>query len=190
MKTIIIMALIGGFIGYITNAVAVYLLFRPYRKIGPFQGLVPRRKAELAASIGRTIENELIDLGGIINNVVQELDLNVLKKRVGQKISHAMQEELPTLIPASLIDNLVMKYIDRRGDELFQGIILDLTENTGNLKIVSRHVEEKIMEFELEKLEKIVYDVSRTELQFIIWLGGILGLIIGIVQGILAVYVL
>lgn len=190
MKTIIIMALIGGFIGYVTNAVAVYLLFRPYNKIGPFHGLVPRRKAELAASIGKTIETELIDLGGIITNVVSELDLEVIKQQVAQKISHAMQEELPTLIPASLIDSLVKKYIERRGDELFQGIILDLTENTGNLKVVSRHVEEKIMAFELRKLEKLVYDVAKTELQFIIWLGGILGLIIGIIQGILAVYVL
>ena len=190
MQIIVILALIGGFIGYMTNAVAVYLLFRPYRKIGPFQGLIPRRKAELAASLGRTIETELIDLSGIIGNVVSELDLERVKGQVADRIAQALKEELPALVPAGLIESLVHKYIERRGDELFQDLIHSLSENTANLQVVSRHVEQKILDLDLARVEALVYEVARTELRFIIWLGGLLGLVIGIVQGLLVIFVL
>ena len=190
MRSIIILALIGGFIGYITNAVAVYLLFRPYEKIGPFQGLIPKRKSELAKSLGRTIENELIDLSGIISGVVSELDLQKVKVQVADKISRALREELPAIVPPALIDNLVHKYIEKRGDELFQELINSLSENTGNLQVVSRHVEQKILDLDLARVEQLVYEVARTELRFIIWLGGILGFVIGLVQGLLVIYVL
>lgn len=190
MKTILILAVIGGFIGYITNAVAVYLLFRPYEKVGPFQGLIPRRKAELAASLGRTIENELINLDGIITNVVDELDLEKVKQEVAAKLSKALKEELPAIVPPALIDSLVSKYIERRGDELFQDLIHSLSQNTSNLQVVSRHVEQKILELDLARVEELVYEVARTQLQFIIWLGGVLGFIIGVIQGLLVIYVL
>lgn len=190
MRTIILMALIGGLIGYITNAVAVYLLFRPYQKIGPFHGLIPKRKAELAKSLGQTIENELIDLSGIISGVVSELDLQKVKQQVADKISRALREELPALVPPGLIDSLVHKYIDRRGDELFLELIHSLSENTTNLQVVSRHVEQKVLELDLERVEQLVYEVARTELRFIIWLGGLLGFVIGLIQGLLVIYVL
>src|SRR5690606_27819511 len=54
---------IGGVIGYVTNFVAVRMIFRPRRPVRvfgmTFQGLVPRRQDELAASIGRTVREHL-----------------------------------------------------------------------------------------------------------------------------------
>ena len=58
--------LIGAVIGYFTNYIAVKMLFLPrreYRVFGrrvPFTpGIIPRRKKELARSVGRMVENEL-----------------------------------------------------------------------------------------------------------------------------------
>jgi uncharacterized membrane protein YheB (UPF0754 family) len=47
---------------------------------------------------------------------------------------------------------------------------------------VKRIVEEKINSFDLNKLERMIREVSSSELRFIEILGGILGLIIGIFQ--------
>ncbi|MDR0557136.1 MAG: DUF445 family protein [Treponema sp.] len=58
---------IGAFIGYVTNAIAIKMLFRPLtekRFLGmriPFTpGILPRQRHELAQSIGRMVERELL----------------------------------------------------------------------------------------------------------------------------------
>ena len=55
--------LIGAVIGYVTNALAIRMLFRPYRPlyIGSFRlpftpGIVPRRLGDLAVLLGREVE--------------------------------------------------------------------------------------------------------------------------------------
>ena len=62
---------VGAISGGITNAVAIWMLFHPYelRGIGPFriQGAIPKNKARLARSIGRTVGERLLtpeDLAG------------------------------------------------------------------------------------------------------------------------------
>jgi uncharacterized membrane protein YheB (UPF0754 family) len=59
--------LIGAVIGYITNAVAIKMLFRPLyeKRIGrlriPFTpGIIPRQRGQLAQSIGRMVSKQLI----------------------------------------------------------------------------------------------------------------------------------
>ncbi len=59
--------LIGAIIGYVTNAIAIKMLFRPLYpiKIGPFQlpftpGILPRERHKLADNIGRMVERELL----------------------------------------------------------------------------------------------------------------------------------
>jgi uncharacterized membrane protein YheB (UPF0754 family) len=62
---------VGAISGGITNAVAIWMLFHPYesRGLGPFriQGAIPKNKARLARSIGRTVGERLLtpeDLAG------------------------------------------------------------------------------------------------------------------------------
>ncbi len=64
---IFIRPLIGAGIGYITNWIAVKMLFRPLKpiKIGNFKipftpGIIPKNKERLAESIGDTISNDLL----------------------------------------------------------------------------------------------------------------------------------
>lgn len=58
---------LGAIIGYVTNAVAIRMLFRPYREwrvLGirvPFTpGIIPRQRYKLAESIGRMVSRELL----------------------------------------------------------------------------------------------------------------------------------
>lgn len=45
---LLLIPLISGFIGYITNFIAIKMLFRPKKKIFGYQGLIPKRKTILA----------------------------------------------------------------------------------------------------------------------------------------------
>ena len=55
---------VGAISGGITNAVAIWMLFHPYepRGVGPLrlQGAIPKNKARLARSIGRTVGERLL----------------------------------------------------------------------------------------------------------------------------------
>ena len=59
---------VAGIIGYVTNALAIKMLFRPYRAvyIGRFHvpftpGIIPSQRKRLAAAIGRVISSELLN---------------------------------------------------------------------------------------------------------------------------------
>lgn len=47
---------------------------------------------------------------------------------------------------------------------------------------VASIVEEKINEFDLQELEKIIMDISKKELNALVWFGGLLGMIIGFIN--------
>lgn len=55
---------VGAVSGGITNAVAIWMLFHPYEPRGPgrlrLQGAIPKNKARLARSIGRTVGERLL----------------------------------------------------------------------------------------------------------------------------------
>ncbi len=67
---------LGALIGYITNAIAIKMLFRPlreYRVFGirvPFTpGVIPRRRAGLAESIGRMVSEKLLTQDAVLSKV-------------------------------------------------------------------------------------------------------------------------
>jgi len=59
--------IIGAFIGYVTNYIAVKMLFHPYEPVYfmgyklPFTpGVIPKRKADMASAVGKTIKEQLL----------------------------------------------------------------------------------------------------------------------------------
>lgn len=66
--SIILPPLVGGLIGYITNDLAIKMLFRPYRAVfvGKFQlpftpGIVPKRLDKIAQMLGREVEAQFFN---------------------------------------------------------------------------------------------------------------------------------
>lgn len=59
---ILILAVIGGGIGYITNVIAIKLIFRPINPIKipilniEIIGLIPKRKQEIATNIAQVVQ--------------------------------------------------------------------------------------------------------------------------------------
>lgn len=69
MYKIIIAPILGGIIGYITNDLAIKMLFRPRKSIyiGKFHvpftpGLIPQQKSRIAKSIGQMISSQLLNV--------------------------------------------------------------------------------------------------------------------------------
>lgn len=191
---LLILATIGGIIGWITNLLAIKMLFRPFDPINiPFinfkiQGLIPKRKAEIAQSIGETIETELLSMDEIIDRLIKGNNMDEILCLLKERISIIVSQHLPSIIP-SAFKGMIVKYIDDVIDSEGEKIITEFIENiskkaASNVEI-SKIIEDKVNEFDMEKLESIVIKIAKTELKHIEVLGGILGFIIGIFQGLI-----
>jgi len=194
---ILILAIIGGLIGYITNVIAIKLIFRPINPIKipllniEIIGMIPKRKLEIASNIAQVIEEQFFSFDDIIENIITEQDKQSIIDYIKVRIKLVLNEKLG-LIPSS-IRNLVQNYISeiiedeiRCGvDELSQEIIIK-ANNRINVKEI---IEDKINELDLHKLEIIILQIVKNELKHIEILGLILGFIIGIVQGMITIFI-
>ncbi|WP_459128629.1 DUF445 domain-containing protein [Guggenheimella bovis] len=187
MKELLIMTLVGGFIGYITNAIAILLLFRPYEKKGPFQGMIPKRKVDIAKSIAEVVETELVNLNELSTVMANDVDFDALKDRVSMKLAEAIKEQVK-VIPTTMTYPLIYRYLDNKGPELLDELLQSFLMEQRDKHLVEKLVEDKIMSYEVKDLEQLVWSISNKELNFIIILGGVLGAIIGLLQGILVMF--
>ena len=83
--------LIGAVIGYITNWIAVKMLFRPRKEVLLFgkrlpftPGVIPKGKARLARAVGRAVEQQLLT-----EEVLREVLLSEEKKAAVQEAAGA-----------------------------------------------------------------------------------------------------
>ena len=87
---------VGALSGGITNAVAVWMLFHPYdaRGIGPFklQGAIPKNKARLAKSIGRTVGQRLLTE----EDLARQLSAPGLREAFDQAVAGFLERALNT----------------------------------------------------------------------------------------------
>jgi len=187
---------VSALIGYVTNYIAVKMLFRPHHArmfLGlTLQGLVPRRQKEIAASLGKMIERDLIshadiqaalssketveEASGFLN---EQVDLFVQRlgsqnPMIGAFLQGPLLEQVKGLLGAQMSERFPMfmeRVIGRVGDKL-------------DIKSI---VQSKVESFDLSKLEAIIHEVTARELKMIEFLGGVLGFIIGVLQVVLMV---
>ncbi|WP_053956159.1 DUF445 domain-containing protein [Inediibacterium massiliense] len=193
-----VLVAVGALIGWITNILAIKFIFRPLYPIEiPFlhikiQGLIPKRKKELAKSVGEVVENELLSMREIIDKFIETENKSEIIFAIKRKIGKLVEGKLPAFIP-STFKGIIQDYINDIIDQEAENVITELTEKmihkaTETIKI-SDLVEEKVNHFELEKLEEIVLTIAKKELKHIEILGGILGGIIGLLQGVVVLLV-
>lgn len=181
---------IGGLIGWSTNWLAVKMIFRPIRARSVLgirlQGLVPRRQQDLARAIGRVVGTHLVEHKDIVKSL-NKLDLAkvlgaVLDRGLGPKIGELrslpliggfLTEERVGDIRSSIVQG-IMAHKDAVLDEVERGLEKGLD--------VPALVEEKVSAFAVEKLEAMILEVANRELKAIVVLGGVLGVVIGLLQ--------
>ena len=191
---IAVMAVVGCLIGWFTNFLAVKMLFRPFKpwKIPltkfEIQGLIPKRRAEIAASIGETIENELISVKELVGGLVEGENKQELIRAIRIKILSVIDEKIPSIVPGGIRQAILSKLkgtLNREIADFMDHSMEDMIETSVRKVNISNMVEERINSFELDQVERIILDVSGRELKYIELLGGVLGFVIGIMQGLL-----
>ena len=190
---LLILATLGGIIGWITNRLAIKMLFRPFQPVNiplinyKIQGLIPKRKAEIAKSIGEAVETELLSMEEIIMELIKGDNKDEISVILKNKIAEIITDKQSSVIP-SVFKKMILKYIngmiDEEGDRIITEFIEDTVIKATESIRLSKMIEDRINRFEMEELERIAIKVVKAELRHIEILGGILGFMIGIFQGI------
>lgn len=192
MKELILIVLISAIIGWITNYLAIKMLFRPYKEINlglfKIQGLIPRRRAEIGQGIANVIEKELISVKDVIENIDRDkfsLKLEELIDQILQKNLKSKLKEMFPLMQFFLTDNVMseisstIKNIVMENQDKIIEVFSNYAEDNIKFTLI---ISEKISSFSLDKLEKIIIELAKKELKHIEVIGGILGGIIGLVE--------
>ena len=200
MKQLLVMILISGAIGWITNWVAIKMLFRPHREINfglfKIQGLIPKRKAEIGSGIANIIQNELISVKDVISNIDREEFSKRLNKLIDEVLNKNLKKKVKEKFPflqvfftdkvAKEIGNAIKSIIMENQEKIFD-IFSNYAEENIDFEII---ISDKISNFSLDKLEEIITFLAKKELKHIEVIGAILGMIIGAVQYLITLIVI
>ncbi len=185
--------LITALIGWLTNKAAIWMLFHPREPVGfgPFrvQGLVPRRRDELARKTADLVSAHLlspehlhkafanIDAGPVIDHIAQKLVYEGLEPRL------AAIPMIGGMIVRNSIDSIHKAVREKMRDEAPQMQHRMATQMASQMDLRSI-IEERIRAFEAEKLEELIRKVAAHELRGIERSGAVLGFVIGLVQAV------
>ena len=183
---------VGAFIGWLANYIAITMLFRPREPKRLFgwslQGVVPKRRHDLALKIGEVVETELLKWEDILNAIHTEELPGHLAAVLESRIDRFFREKLfrgdflySKLFSREAVQRakraLITELVNLFPIEV-DAAIEQLVENVHLGEIVATRVEQ----FECEQLEEVVCRVASTELHWVMYLGGVLGFLIGLLQ--------
>lgn len=178
-------------IGWLTNWVAIQMLFHPREPMRIFfwkwQGLIPRRQQQLAEEAAEIIEREILQQHVILHEI-RKIELTpylneAAKKLVWERVGPQLQA-IP-LLGGFINDGMLAKFevISAAAMREEAGPLMEkvATQFEANVDL-KQMIEDNIAAFDLDRLESIVNLVAKREFRTIERLGAVLGFIIGCIQ--------
>ena len=179
--TYIIAPLLGGVIGYITNDIAIRMLFRPHKAkylFGihiPFTpGIIPKEKGRIAEAIGGVISENLMNK--------EVLEKYLLSEDMVGKVRAAIEEFITTLQKnTETVSQFLEHYLSK---EEIESVASDINQNITKQtyeKLADSSVGEKVAHIAIDHVaQKLTIDGAQELLSGI---GGALGGIGGMAAG-------
>lgn len=189
---IYLLPFIAALIGWVTNFLAIKMLFHPRKPINvlgiKIQGIFPKRQGALAESIGKLVSKELVSVDDIASSLKDEKNLEGVYSLLDEKADSFLRDKLLGSFPMLsmfLTEDLILKVKGMLMDELKASIPTIIDSYTDDLKSsldIQQIVHDKVSKFSLEKLEDVLFSIMSKEFKFIEVVGAVLGFFIGLVQ--------
>lgn len=194
IKTLIIIVsipVISALIGWFTNYIAIKSLFRPLKKVNflffSFQGVIPKRKKLLASRIASVVEQYLFSHKDITALFEDKKNKAKIKKKILPIIEAKFLEKVPAMF-RPIAEPILKKVLDEEIDELIHKISLELSEHTVDNIDIKKIVQDKLSNYDVSRIEKIIYSIASSELKHIEYLGAVIGFVVGCFQLFLFVF--
>jgi uncharacterized membrane protein YheB (UPF0754 family) len=188
---LVLIPIVSALIGWITNYLAVKMIFRPRRPVHilgfEIMGLIPKRKSDLARKIGETVETELLSHKDIHAAVSTEGFhnhlLDVIMGKIDQLLAKVMGgNPLVAMMLSGEAAGGIRQMLREELGKVLPGVLEELFEKMEEKINFKDIVREKVESFDLSKLESIIYAIAAKELKAIEILGGVLGFVVGLAQ--------
>ncbi len=189
---LILIPLISAFIGWFTNWIAIKMLFHPKEPkkiLGiTFHGIFPKRQQQFAEKLGKLVSEELLSFKEIEEKIINPDNLSKMMPLVEGKIDLFLSEKLNIVFPMismfigqNTISQLKIVFMQEL-ESMFPEIIGSYMKNIESQLDLEKMVTEKVAGFSSDKMETILNQIMSKEFLFVEIIGGVLGLIIGILQ--------
>jgi len=188
---IYLLPLIGALTGWVTNWIAVKMLFHPRepRNIIFFtiQGVFPKRQKVMAEKLGHIVAAELFSIDDVVEKMKSTDNKEVLafvETKIDDFINVKLSGSMP-MLAMFLNDDLKNKIkttLLSEIEEVIPGVIESYANKLKNEVDVKAIVYDKVVNFSSDKLEEILVSIMKKEFKFIELLGGVLGFLIGLIQ--------
>lgn len=130
----------------------------------------------------------MVSVEEIIDKMIEQTDKEGIIEEIRNKVLNIVDQKMPIFVPPTM-RNMVMGMVNEAIDDNAESMMNEMSEklvhHAAEKVSISLLIQEKIMEFPLEKLEGIIMDIAKKELKHIEYLGGVIGFMIGILQGLI-----
>ena len=162
-----IAAVVGALIGYITNWLAIKMLFWPrkeHRVWGirvPFTpGVFVRRRVEFGTSVGAMIEERFVN-DEVVSDIVKAINGRIVSGEIA--MTGAVYIVFKVIVAKIRTESFIKKARDSH--------------------VIAAAIEKAVWGMDVEEIESLLMSVVKNELSAITWFGAVLGGTIGFIGG-------
>lgn len=184
--------LISAAIGWLTNFVAVKMLFHPRQPVNlgifKLQGIFPKRQQQIAERLGKLVADQLLSSADLKDRLLQPNNIEALHVAVNQQITAYLNKTLPKKYPlislfiAGKTKEKLQTEIMKEIETLTPGLLVKVVNRFEESINVEEIVSEKVSQFPAARLEELLHQLLKTEFRFIELVGAVLGFFIGCLQ--------
>lgn len=189
---IFLIPVISAFIGWITNLVAIKMLFHPKKPVSlgfyTLQGIFPKRQQQFAEKLGKLVAEELLSFEDISVKLSDPDKIKKMLPGIADQMDGFLRKKLPDSMPVlsmfigdSTIHKIKNVFMDEM-EVLLPNIIHQYVDGHREELDLEKIVTDKVSGFSSDKLEEILNSIMKKEFRFVEIIGGVLGFIIGIIQ--------
>lgn len=189
---LVLIPLISAFIGWFTNWIAIKMLFHPKEPkkiLGiTFHGIFPKRQQQFAEKLGKLVSEELLSFKEIEEKIINPANLSKIMPLLEGKIDLFLNEKLKSVFPMismfigqNTINQLKLVFMQEL-ETMFPEIIGSYMKHLESELDLEKMVTKKVAGFSSDKMENILNQIMSKEFRFVEIIGGVLGLLIGILQ--------
>ena len=189
---LIIIPIISAFIGWVTNWVAIKMLFHPRQPkkiLGiTFHGIFPKRQQQFAEKLGKLVSAEFLSFDDIEQKISNPENLKQIMPMIENHVDDFLRNRLSTEMPVismfigdktiSKLKEAFMKEIETLFPQVMKKYASNLKEELDLEQIVIT----KVSGFSSDKLEEVLLQIMSKEFRFVEIIGAVIGFIIGLVQ--------
>lgn len=192
MLIYLLIPVISAFIGWITNLIAIKMLFHPRQPVrfGIFtlHGIFPKRQRQFAEKLGKLVADELLSFEDISEKLSDPEKIRSMLPGIADQMDYFLRKKLPDAMPVLSMfigDSTIQKIKDvfmEEMEQLLPKLIHQYVEGHRGELDLENIVTSKVSGFSSDKLEEILNSIMKKEFRFVELIGGVLGFIIGIIQ--------